>query len=80
MDIKLAKLLCECNDEFSLRENYSGRGMFGEKTAGVVCPSVTDLLSCVLAVPDWFLDEDGYPMFDDVEFSCDNMGTDYIVY
>jgi hypothetical protein len=50
MNIELAKFLkrvCEDigNQECEIREDYSGRGMFGKQTAGIVVDSVPMLLA-----------------------------------
>lgn len=65
----------------SLREDYSGRGMFGKTTSGVVADaSVTDVLSAVIENADLFVDSDGYTTFKIVNISMDNMGEDIILY
>jgi hypothetical protein len=53
MNIELAQFLkrvCEDigNQECEIREDYSGRGMFGKQTAGIVVDSVPLLLTDVL--------------------------------
>ncbi len=80
MDIKLAKLLCECSDDFTLHENYSGRGMFGEKTVGVTYNSTAELIRAILTNAHYFIDDEGYSLFEHVNLRFDNMGQDYIVY
>lgn len=52
MDLRVAKLIVktaedEGLDGVSLHENYSGRGMYGKTTAGIVCDSDGDLLAAV---------------------------------
>ena len=36
MNIKTAELIAEAHDGLEVYENYSGRGMYGETTSGVV--------------------------------------------
>jgi len=49
MNEKLAKKLIETAEnydsiELELYENYSGRGMYGETTTGIVCDSFSELM------------------------------------
>lgn len=37
MELKLAEILAEHNFDIQVREDYSGRGMYGKTTTGVVC-------------------------------------------
>jgi hypothetical protein len=83
MGIKLAKILVEVIDDSYLREDYSGRGMFGKTTAGFVVDNLADTMSAIINCADVFIDiEDGdvYPMFGDVRLKIDNMGKGYIIY
>jgi hypothetical protein len=80
MDIKLAKLLCDRSDDFTLHENYSGRGMFGVKTVGVSYKSTAELIRVILTNAHYFVDDEGYPLFEHEDLAIDNMGCDYIVY
>ena len=83
MDIKLATLLAEvCDGE--VREDYSGRGMFGKTTAGVICDNPMDILKGVLSDPSYVAD-----VMEDQEiavhqhlsqFQTDSMGLQTIVY
>lgn len=60
-------------------EGYSGRGMYGEKTTGIVCNSLQDLLAAT-----WKniheLAEANINMIDIVDIEIDNMGQGIIVY
>ena len=77
MELETAKKLEECGN-VRLHEGYSGRGMYGKTTAGIV-GSHTDLydaVECYLKVanpefhPDQFIDE----------FRSDSMGKEFIWY
>lgn len=93
MNIEFAKFLkrvCEevGNQECDLRENYSGRGMYGRETVGIVVDSVPMLLSDVLqwvndnisdysdGVKSW----DGGEIPDTSDLRIDNMGRSTILY
>ena len=80
MNIDLAKLLVDySNDNLSLREEYSGRGMYGSTTAGVV-GSLDDFDEAVKKIMKNG-DEDERQLYaDEGRFSTDNMGLDYIWY
>lgn len=73
MKLETAKKLVEIGEEgglkCSLRASYSGRGMFGRETAGVVTESIPDLL--------YLAGLEGVEIDD---YSSDNMGLDYIIY
>jgi hypothetical protein len=83
------KGVCDENGaECTIYEDYSGRGMYGETTTGIVVSSVLDVLSAVLEyMADnievgeqdyWF---GGTVLRDGLsEFRQDNMGTNTIVY
>ena len=84
MDIELAKKLVEIledrGEEASLYEAYSGRGMYGRTTAGVVCDGLGTLLQVVIEDAPQFV-EDDYPMFDNISgFNTDSMGMSTIIY
>jgi hypothetical protein len=53
MDMKLAETIAEYADG-EVYENYSGRGMYGEETTGVVVESVSDVLMALLQYSDIF--------------------------
>lgn len=82
------------NQEISLREGYSGRGMYGKETCGVVVENILQLFSDILEyardnINDYmgegsdgeqFKTWDG-KMIPQVEnFRMDNMGRQYIIY
>lgn len=47
---ELAKAALELDIDVSVHEEYSGRGMFGRKTTGLVVYNESDLLRCVAVV------------------------------
>jgi hypothetical protein len=67
MDLKLAEMLVQVLEDegidVSLRESYSGRGMYGKDTAGVVLSEgdVTDILKAVI---------NNASMFCEVQLGC----------
>lgn len=93
MDRELAEALVQVLEDegidASLRESYSGRGMYGKETAGVVLDGdVTDILRAVINNATVFVQEEDEPVdfFDLCEkFSVgnlrqDSMGLRVIIY
>ena len=93
MDLELAETLVQVLEdegiEASLRESYSGRGMYGKETVGVVLDGdVGDILRAVINNATCFIQEESEPVefFDLSErFSIgnlrqDSMGLGVIVY
>ena len=92
MQQEIANKIIECaydtgrwsDDDISLYEDYSGRAMYGETTAGIVVSreiGVAGLIAIVLQFADQFVNDDGMPLFEDVsKLRTDNMGMDTIVY
>ncbi len=73
----LVKVTEECgNQDIDLREGYSGRGMFGRETCGVVINSLPILLADVINYARENKMDDA-PDFQG--FSTDNMGRDSII-
>jgi hypothetical protein len=70
--------------EARLRDDYSGRGMYGSSTHGIVTDEPIHLLSCAIdyAASEAAYDEntDNIPNFSEERFSTDNMGYDTIIY
>jgi hypothetical protein len=71
----------------NVRESYSGRGMYGDTTSGVVCKSVGDLLICaaeaalMLAADPASGDAAADAFLEDLrDVSWDGMGLSVIVY
>ncbi|QGZ14282.1 hypothetical protein PP940_gp073 [Rhizobium phage RL2RES] len=82
MTTQKQKLIAEevVNNEFfdtlTFREDYSGRGMYGDRTFGIVGPA--DKLMIFLQIYGSALaDVDEEPVLD---FRMDNMGLDMIIY
>jgi hypothetical protein len=99
MKIETAKAIVAAAEEIGLDsvrlyEDYSGRGMYGRTTTGVVADSWGDLIKCValaaghIAQDETDLDtpnerEDGLTLDDfvqDLDLSSDQMGRGLIVY
>jgi hypothetical protein len=88
MEAKFAKMIVDnamnCDVELELREDYSGRGMYGNSCAGIV-GDPSDIMLCV-AMTAFDMGED--PEDEDFEDFCDdirtlrsdNMGRDMIYY
>lgn len=78
MDAEFAELMAKYNGE--LRENYSGRSMYGSQTTGVTFESVSDAIQAA-AMAGSNLDSEGLSIDDiPMRFSIDNMGLDIIIY
>jgi hypothetical protein len=92
MELATAKKLEELidnaslDDEARVREDYSGRGMYGKTTAGII---VSDPMVLVRAMAIFAIDADGIELDDDDHaflndmssgFRTDSMGYDTIVY
>lgn len=91
MKIEVAKAIVEaaneCGYEMKLREDYSGRGMFGRTTTGIVYDSESDMLKSValaaIRVKEKESEEGAMTaeeFIDELDFSRDNMGYSTIVY
>jgi hypothetical protein len=90
MDIKFAKWIKQAvenaGEECDLREDYSGRGMMGRKTAGIVVSSLPLIIPILINEAYSNGSEDGDEN-DQYQFLCDfpllkqdNMGKDIILY
>lgn len=92
MTKEMAKFLKEASEnagnECDIRENYSGRCMYGKTTCGVEVNSVAQLLADVIQyISEHVEDDDGTPTAwtgplppDPENFRVDNMGLGIIVY
>ncbi len=58
-------------DDAEVLEDYSGRGMYGKTTYGIVAGSIDEVLDAARSCGVLAADE---------SFRSDNMGMDYIVY
>lgn len=100
MNLELAQFIiqaCENADTFfqdeesmpTIQENYSGRGMFGKQTAGIICTHIMPVMAAVtceiverLGYSNDTDDEavDLHEMLEDIRhFQMDSMGRDSIV-
>lgn len=66
------------NQDLDIRANYSGRGMYGRETVGVVVDSQTQLLADVL---NYFVNRNTVELSEEFpNFRVDNMGHSVILY
>ena len=90
MKLEFAKLIVKAGSDMgyddecmSVREAYSGRGMYGRETAGVVFDSLGKLLAAVAHATECMItdEDDAGDLISDLE-KCrtDNMGRDTILY
>ena len=89
MKKEIAEALIEIMEEFceenaaKIYEEYSGRGMYGDKTTGIVVSSVGDLIAAIISRAD-LLVEDEYEFtdakFDVKSIRIDSLGRDTIIY
>lgn len=82
MELKTATLLVEVNPDLELREEYSGRGMFGDKTSGVT-GDINDFILAVASVAyDLGMEGDGFDEFQDDlnNLKTDSMGRDSTIF
>lgn len=86
MTPELAKEICDSYGE-SVYENYSGRGMFGGTTTGVVIRHehlrAAALLMWEIQLDEAFDQETAEKWYDEMgrrPYRLDNMGRDYIIY
>lgn len=81
MDRELAEAIVEAIEnnggEAELREDYSGRGMYGKTTTGVVFDG--DLVSAIINNADLFVEDDD-PKFETRSLCEDSMGLSRIIY
>lgn len=77
-------MLSDCNHDCEFRDNYSGRGMYGKATFGIVTDAPAAIVgACVVAA---FVEVEGPECdvgeaFNYVPKKCDNMGMrDFIYY
>ena len=90
MKLELAEKLAEIYEGYTgdyedrderLSEDYSGRGMFGKETVGLIVGDISTLLEAVLyAVKDGALTEDDMSDMDTSGFRTDSMGFSTIIY
>jgi hypothetical protein len=70
MDLVIAKALVNVddNDTLELYEDYSGRGMYGSETAGIVTESIGSLISAAI-----YLTQEITENPDDFSFNVDDV-------
>lgn len=69
------------NQEIDVRDSYSGRGMFGRTTYGVVVSSVPTLLAdTVQFLKETLADNPQFEIPDMEDFRTDNMANQTILY
>ncbi len=82
MKKELAEKLVEIHEMYdedcTLHETYSGRGMFGSKTYGI--STKCDMMSMIIECADLFVDEDGEPLFGNGRMRTDQLGLGMIYY
>lgn len=81
MNIDLAEVIAEVS-KGRIVQDYSGKGMFGETTCGVIVDDVCELIKCIIEEATMFVDlEDGINDFRNVgTIKIDSMGRGIIVY
>jgi hypothetical protein len=78
MDKKFVKLICINSDECVIYEDYSGRGMYGETTTGIVTSSISEFIkSCIAATLD---EPEVMEKILSKNIRSDSMGLDIIFY
>ena len=92
MDRNLAEFIikaCENNDSFfgwgesipQLREGYSGRGMYGRETTGIVCDDVIPVLAAVANEVSWMDSDDiSVDLSKLAQLGTDSLGRRIILY
>lgn len=81
--LKTVYLECYPDSHCRVYENYSGRGMYGEETTGLVCESAEDLISAILLSPEYILREfkdNDINRGDITSVRVDSLGFDTIFY
>lgn len=69
------------DENFALTHDYSGRGMYGNKTSAIIGLSLGNALSIVVASANEFVDENGDPIFNNFPpFYQDSMGLSTVIY
>lgn len=71
--------------DISIYKEYSGRGMFGKTTTGLVCPDINVLIKVIAFASKMFTPDDNYLFFEDflndlLPVKMDNLGNDFIFY
>lgn len=70
-----------CSVEFTVRTDYSGRGMYNRPCIGFDCDSIIAMAMAIGAALESFLGEDlSLPYWPDLFTASDSMGRGYILY
>lgn len=83
---ELVKKAADYNDyDISIYKEYSGRGMFGETTTGLVCSDINVLIKVIAFASKMFTPDDNYLFFEDflndlLPVKMDSLGKDVIFY
>ena len=85
---KLVEFIVDCGDytekDVYIIEEYSGRGMYGDTTTGLVVPSVNVLIQyTIMFAPELseIHDEDDIYSFETInELHIDSLGRSYLIY
>jgi hypothetical protein len=83
MTQKQAELLQNLNPDFDLHDDYSGRGMFGKSTYGIVVQSLSDFFNTIGDYIQDYADEtEEIILLGEIlsYLKWDNMGLEMIVY
>lgn len=82
MDIDVAKELVDWNPDLQLREDYSGRAMYGRQTAAIVADSDHEFYEAVDAINQERVNNDGYDaeLISVANIRKDNMGLSFVYY
>lgn len=92
MKKEIAELIVENSYDMDIHEDYSGRGMFGNTTTGIVCDSEKDFYNAIgelymEMIKDAIIEAEYYDMKPAQELTetigrirVDNMGYRYIFY
>jgi len=67
-----AEAIAACNDNVSVYQNYSGRGMFGKTTTGLVGQRPIDAINDIL-LNSTFSDEDRQDFFERIKNAFDEV-------
>lgn len=81
MELKLAQLLESHNYDIRVEEDYSGRGMYGKTTAGIVCEEC-DIFEAIAGIMEYGDQEEREYVADEIRrgFRTDSMGLSTIYY
>ena len=84
----MEKMLEECDvNEHDFKSEimggYSGRGMYGKETYGLIINSFTSLLQAIMTFPELLYDKEGNSIATNqimTKFQSDTLGTSIIIY